>query len=91
MLETVSTPSSLQMLTASAETLCRMFLKFCFGTTSSNGQVILALHSEIMPGGAWGTNWDAGDWTWVSCVHGKHLICCTISLAYSYISDSKEL
>ena len=59
-----------------------IFFFFAFWVTPSDAQgLLLALHSGITPGGAWGTIWDAGDRTRVGRVQGKRPTRCAIAPA----------
>ena len=59
-----------------------LFCFLLFWVTPSDAQgLLLALHSGIAPGSAWGTIWDAGDRTQVGCVQGKRPPRCAMAPA----------
>lgn len=78
--------------------------KFCRGLWGPPGNarsLLLALHSQITPGGAWENIWDGEDRTCVGCMQGKSSthcalapnICVSVSLcaavpAISFLSGS---
>lgn len=73
----------LSSCTVHNQVLSRPSFLLVVGVTLGDAQgLILALHSGIILGGAWGNTWDTGNQTWFDRVQGKHPTSrCTIALA----------
>lgn len=66
------------------------FLFWLWVTTDSIQGSLLTLCSGVIPGSTGGTRWDAGGWTWVGCMQGRHLSQCTIDLATHAFTFSSQ-